>query len=916
MKKAVMFLLLFAQTAFGQNQIKLGINKFIHSTGDYNTFVGLRAGNSVTPGSAIANTFIGYVSGLQNTSGSNNTFLGSSVGEFNTTGNANTFVGSAAGYKNTTGESNSFFGVSAGRNNITGQNNTFIGTSSGNKNTTGSENTFTGLAAGFNNTTGSRNTFSGYNSGLNMLTGNDNVFSGWFAGYSITGSEIVAIGRGAGTWATTVNGSVFVGKDAGEGSSTAANTGVANTFIGAESGNKNTLGENNVFLGYRSGVINSTGSNNVFLGHQSGYRNTTGSNNTLSGYNSGAFLVTGVNNALFGAYAGYSMLGDNNVAFGVNSGQYSTTGSRNTYLGTNSGRGSSTVENTGVKNTYVGFETGLTNTTGLENTFLGYRTGNNNTTGSGNLYLGAQADGFGLNGSSLQYVVAIGYNAKVSASNKIVLGDTSNVNMGVGIGTTNPSKRLEVRAVNPNESGIRTSNLTSNSPTLSGNGKALTVNNLGDIILVPMSGGGANTHSDSAFVRTLANTNFVGGNLGIGVSNPQSKLDVNGDIRLNGNGNIVMQGGVFIKNFSSGGGNTEIGYDAGGAYNLSGSNNTSLGHTAGQQINTGSSNTFIGKTAGRLTTSGSFNTFLGAYSGSDNITGFGNTFLGHYSGSMGSNPSNLQRSGAVGYNARVSINDAIVLGDYTNTNLKVGIGMHDPQFKLDVKGPINIRGINGGLGELKFMTYNFLQGDKNFNSAIGFLAEVDSQYVHSTAIGYKSNASANNVLILGGMGENAVNVGIGNSAPQSRLEITSNNEGDSGLMFTNLTQNFTAKFSSNKFLSVDEKGKVGLYNLSADQITLKISNPNEWSDKVFASNYQLMSINKVENFIKTEGHLPNIPSAKEMTEKGISTQEMFAKLLEKNEELMLYLLEQNKINISQAKEIEDLKKEVQKLKNK
>jgi trimeric autotransporter adhesin len=249
-------------------------------------------------------------------------------------------------------------------------------------------------------------------------------------------------------------------------------------------------------------------------------------------------------------------------------------------------------------------------------------------------------------------------------------------------------------------------------------------------------------------------------------------------------------------------------------------------------------------------------------------------------------------------------------------NLKIGIGMHNPQFKLDVKGPINIRGINGGLGELKFMSYNFLQGDKNFNSAIGFLAEVDSQYVHSTAIGYESYASANNVLILGGMGENAVNVGIGNSAPQSILEITSKNEGESGLMFTNLTQNFTAKLSNNKFLSVDKKGKVGLYNLSADQITLKISNPNQWSDKVFASNYQLMPINKVGEFIKTEGHLPNIPSAKEMTEKGISTQEMFAKLLEKNEELMLYLLEENKININQAKEIEDLKKEVQKLKNK
>jgi trimeric autotransporter adhesin len=937
-----------APTSTTTDVIKLGSDKFIHGTGNGNTFVGIRSsafalglsntfvgfntgvsssgGSNVFIGSSAgfsnlngsSNTFVGALAGNKNVSGFSNLFTGKSAGFNNTSGSNNIFSGFYSGSENTTGQQNTYVGSVAGQFNTTGSNSTFIGFSSGNKNITGTDNTFTGTNSGFNNSTGSRNTFNGYNSGANMLNGNDNVAMGWFAGYSMTGGENVAIGRGAGTWATIGNGNVFMGKDAGEGSSTVANTGDYNTFLGTLAGNKNSTGSYGTFIGFSAGNKNSTGLANTFTGTGSGSNNTTGSRNTFNGYNSGLNMLTGNDNVFMGWFAGYSMTGGENVAIGRGAGTWATTVNGSVFLGKDAGEGSSTMANTGVANTFIGTEAGNKNTSGENNVFLGYRAGSGsvlNSSGSFNLYIGNLSGGFGLNGATLQRSVAIGYNAKVSINDAIILGDTANTNLKVGIGTTRPGNSFELRSVLPNTSGLRLTNLTSNSPTLAGNDKALTVNNLGDIILVPMSGGGTNTHSDSSFVRTLVNTNFIGGNLGIGVVTPQYKLDVNGDIRLNGNGNIVMQGGIFMRNFDSASGNTSIGYDSGGALNnSSGIANTFLGKFAGRLTNSGWSNTFIGRGAGIINTTGYQNVYLGYQSGANVSTGNANTFIGYNANSIGANAAILQYSTAIGYNATVSVNNAIVLGDYTNTSLKVGIGMHDPQFKLDVKGPINIRGINGGLGELKFMTHNFLQGDKNFNSAIGFLAEVDSQYVHSTTIGYKSYATANNVLVLGGVGENSVNVGIGNSAPQSILEITSKNEGESGLMFTNLTQKFMAKHSNNKFLSVDEKGKVGLYNLSADQITLKINNPNEWSDKVFASNYPLMSINKVENFIKTEGHLPNIPSAKEMTEKGISTQEMFAKLLEKNEELMLYVVEQNKMNTQQAKEIEELKKEIQKLK--
>ncbi len=80
-----------------------------------------------------------------------------------------------------------------------------------------------------------------------------------------------------------------------------------------------------------------------------------------------------------------------------------------------------------------------------------------------------------------------------------------------------------------------------------------------------------------------------------------------------------------------------------------------------------------------------------------------------------------------------------------------------------------------------------------------------------------------------------------------------------------------------------------------------------WSDFVFFKGYKLPSLQEVEKHISEKGHLQDIPSEKEVTEKGINLGEMDAKLLQKIEELMLY-------TIQQQKEIEILKKELQKLK--
>ncbi len=81
-----------------------------------------------------------------------------------------------------------------------------------------------------------------------------------------------------------------------------------------------------------------------------------------------------------------------------------------------------------------------------------------------------------------------------------------------------------------------------------------------------------------------------------------------------------------------------------------------------------------------------------------------------------------------------------------------------------------------------------------------------------------------------------------------------------------------------------------------------------WSDFVFEDNYQLMSLNKLAEHIKKEKSLPGIPTEKEVLEGGVNLGEMQAKLLEKVEELTLYVIELKKENEELKERISALEK--------
>ncbi len=80
-----------------------------------------------------------------------------------------------------------------------------------------------------------------------------------------------------------------------------------------------------------------------------------------------------------------------------------------------------------------------------------------------------------------------------------------------------------------------------------------------------------------------------------------------------------------------------------------------------------------------------------------------------------------------------------------------------------------------------------------------------------------------------------------------------------------------------------------------------------WSDFVFHENYNLRSLDDVETYIKENGHLPEIPSETEVQDQGINLAEIQAKLLQKVEELTLYMIDLKRQNDILSHEVQILK---------
>ncbi|WP_332367698.1 hypothetical protein [Spirosoma telluris] len=377
---------------------------------------------------------------------------------------------------------------------------------------------------------------------------------------------------------------------------------------------------------------------------------------------------------------------------------------------------------------------------------------------------------------------------------------------------------------------------------------------------------------------------------------------------LNYNGSINTFVGFESGVYNKGSNNTFIGSDAGASNqplyytgDATGYNNSFVGNNAGYYNQTGYGNSFLGANAGKRNASGNYNVFVGFESGGtgeevpfrapNSIYGIKNTLVGSYSGydllggssNVGIGANILFKNQFGNYN--VAIGDSAGYNTTASNNIYIGkkAGFYNTTGSNNI-----IIGPNSGTAIT----------DGTDNIIIGYNSQAEDGLHNASAIGSNSRVTVSNALILG----NQANVGIGTSAPSTRLEVVSETTDASGLRLSNLTSNSPAALSTDQFLTVNEKGDV-----VKARYQLRISSPSEWSDKVFSPGYQLQPLTEVKKYIDANQHLPGIPSADQVAKEGVDLVKMNAKLLEKVEELTLYQIEQQKMIKVLKAELDELK---------
>jgi hypothetical protein len=268
----------------------------------------------------------------------------------------------------------------------------------------------------------------------------------------------------------------------------------------------------------------------------------------------------------------------------------------------------------------------------------------------------------------------------------------------------------------------------------------------------------------------------------------------------------------------------------------------------------------------------------------------------------------------------------------------VGIGTKDPQTNLDVRGHAFFK--NGSVLDISISTpggkNGFAISPNEYGNYSRFnIVNYDNATVGDRYFQFKFNQDANGLTIRKGG-----NVGIGITNPATKLEssgtirinsttpvvqLFENDISDNNFQIDVSGGNLNFRTNNNSFSSASTKftisnsGKVGIGTtdfsgghklrvegtIGAREIKVQASG---WTDFVFYDDYSLPTLEEVEQHINEHGHLPEIPSEAEVNENGINLGEMNAKLLQKIEELTLYLIDQNK-------EIKELKEKVQSLEN-
>ena len=197
----------------------------------------------------------------------------------------------------------------------------------------------------------------------------------------------------------------------------------------------------------------------------------------------------------------------------------------------------------------------------------------------------------------------------------------------------------------------------------------------------------------------------------------------------------------------------------------------------------------------------------------------------------------------------------------------VGVGIKAPTERLHVAGNIQVD--------------NDIKGHRTSYQPLKILA--NSTDLDGAAI------------TLAGNSDNKGSIKLYSRGTEGRIEFHNQNR-----------QIMSVRANNNVYIG-DPDNSSNLYvNGEVNASLVRVAAPTWW-DEVFAPDYKPLSLYELELYIKTNSHLPDIPSEKQVKEDGIDVAELNALLLKKIEELTLYVIDLKKENTIIQQEISKLK---------
>ncbi len=440
----------------------------------------------------------------------------------------------------------------------------------------------------------------------------------------------------------------------------------------------------------------------------------------------------------------------------------------------------------------------------------------------------------------------------------------------VGIGTTSPTQKLDV-------------NGTINANNYLVNGQ-------------PMVNGLWNDIS--------GNASFSSGNVGIGTSSPTAKLDIEGDVKIK-SGEFLQWGDNAQTTIEGSTVSNKIAFRTNGTerFRIDDGGNVGIGTTGPQQKL---------DISGRIRTTGGviFKGLEAGESGWQIEPGTDNIGIKRWDGSGGGSYLNINENRTQFYN-------------------KVGIGVANPTHDLHVNGITNLAGNTNIVGNLSLGTNTATTATVNFNSStrnqVAVPQNASLEFREGIVERGRFVAGNGNFVInsLTDSGDKLQVTGSSRFSPGSSElkingDVNANIYMESGGEIRFRPEGFTTNkiiMGGDQMLKVDGSSlftQKMIVDNEIESTRVKVTQtPGGWPDYVFRPTYKLQTLNELEKYIQANGHLPNIPDAMEVETNGQDLGAIQAKLLEKIEELTLYTIAQDK----SLKDKDEKLKKVDKLEN-